>query len=462
VKAKGSSDSYPHINRRAALKCLVLGGAALMSGAFPTMPRLESLEKLYGSVPSQYTANDAYQIITQALATGQTKIHLPAGNYQISQQITIIIPNIEIYGDGQNATILTWTNPTPANAFSFSSTATGFYLHDLQINGNAPSVGVTVDSDGNAYVAGVKAATYANHGVILNNVSNGKVENCTISNCRFYGVDIQLGSNCIIQNNIILNSGANGITIGNHNGVTGVATGSGHQILNNTVNGASDVGISCWEAIGTVIQGNTVENITLQVSPYNVNSHIGIDAEGSKPNSDITISNNVIQNIVATTGDAGQAFWLHSDGSSNIQFTNNTIKNVDTFGILGSDVTGLEITGNTINGVTGSHPVLTINAPTGTFPTGAIIEQNTFEGIPSGMTAPIINLRAGSGNFTGNTIYANGNSNVIAVDSSATWVTTPNTVTQQSNAPVPEFSSTAVEVFSALAASLYVLHRRHK
>src|SRR5208282_50670 len=262
--------------------------------------------------------------------------------------------------------------------------------------------------------------------VILNNVSNGKVENCTISNCRFYGVDIQLGSNCIIQNNIILNSGANGITIGNHNGVTGVATGSGHQILNNTVNGASDVGISCWEAIGTLVQGNTVENITLQVSPYNVNSHIGIDCEGNKPNSKITISNNVIQNIVATTGDAGQAFWFHSDNSSNIRFTNNTIKNVDSFGTLSSSVTGLVITGNTINGVKGgSKSVLTITNPTGTAPIAATIEQNTFQGIPSGMTAPIIDLHAGSGNFTNNTIYANGNTNVIVVNSSveSSWIT---------------------------------------
>src|SRR5208282_6271635 len=249
---------------------------------------------------------------------------------------------------------------------------------------------------------------------------------CIISNCRFYGVDIQLGSNCIIRGNTILNSGANGITVGNHNGLTGAASGRNHQILNNTVNGASDVGISCFEAIGTLVQGNIIQNITLQVSPYNVNSHIGIDCEGSKPNSLITISNNKIQNIVALTGVPAQAFWLHSDGSSTIHFTNNTIKNVDTFGTLTSSVTGLAITGNTINGVKGgSKSVLTITNPTGTAPIATTIEQNTFQGIPSGMTAPIIDLHAGSGNFTNNTIYANGNTNVIVVNSSveSSWIT---------------------------------------
>src|SRR5208337_729303 len=97
VKPSDSSDSYPHINRRAALKCLVLGVVAVLtSGTFPPLFGLELLDKASGSVPSQYTGNDAYQIVTQALAAGQTKIHLPAGHYSVSQEIEIEVPNIEI------------------------------------------------------------------------------------------------------------------------------------------------------------------------------------------------------------------------------------------------------------------------------------------------------------------------------------------------------------------------------
>src|SRR5208282_879092 len=93
----------------------------------------------------QQTTVDAYQMITQALASGQTKIHLPAGNYSVSQQVNINnIADVEIYGDGQNATILTLndnvyggsnTNPLPAHVLNFL--ADGFHVHDLQIDGNA-------------------------------------------------------------------------------------------------------------------------------------------------------------------------------------------------------------------------------------------------------------------------------------------------------------------------------------
>src|SRR5208282_3140630 len=94
----------------------------------------------------QQTTVDAYQLITQALDAGQTKIHLPAGNYQVSQQVNINnIANVEIYGDGQNATILTLndnvyggsnTNPLPAHVLSFFE-SDGFHVHDLLIDGNA-------------------------------------------------------------------------------------------------------------------------------------------------------------------------------------------------------------------------------------------------------------------------------------------------------------------------------------
>ncbi|HKM77794.1 MAG TPA: hypothetical protein VJZ03_01860, partial [Candidatus Bathyarchaeia archaeon] len=50
--------------------------------------------------------NDASQIIAQALANRQTKIHLPAGQYSVSAQILITKPNVEIYGDNSSSTVL--------------------------------------------------------------------------------------------------------------------------------------------------------------------------------------------------------------------------------------------------------------------------------------------------------------------------------------------------------------------
>src|SRR5208282_6377602 len=63
--------------------------------------------------------NDAYQIISKALAAGQTTIHLPAGNYSVSQRIVIDYPNVEIYGDGQHATILRLNDNVMQDILSF-------------------------------------------------------------------------------------------------------------------------------------------------------------------------------------------------------------------------------------------------------------------------------------------------------------------------------------------------------
>ncbi|HKM78413.1 MAG TPA: hypothetical protein VJZ03_05010, partial [Candidatus Bathyarchaeia archaeon] len=61
-----------------------------------------------------------------------------------------------------------------------------------------------------------------------------------------------------------------------------------------------------------------------------------------------------------------------------------------------------------------------------TAPIAATIEQNIFQGIPSGMRVYIINLLAGSGKFINNTIYANGNKTIYVNDPA--WTSSPNTI----------------------------------
>src|SRR5208337_1148688 len=229
------------LRRRTALRSILGAGAILVGGSILGTPLNLALQKVYGSVPSQYTGNDAYQIITQALAAGQTKIYLPAGNYSVSQEIDVSVPNVEIYGNEQNATILTLNNnvyggsnnnPLPAHVLNFNTGADGFHLHDLQINGNAtgnPFINATLD--------------YTMDGIHSFNCSNGIIENCIISDCRFMAVQIEHGFNCIVRNNILQNSDANGISINNSANPV-IPQGGNHQILNNLIDGASDVGIS--------------------------------------------------------------------------------------------------------------------------------------------------------------------------------------------------------------------------
>ena len=378
------------------------------------------------------TQNDAYGLITQALAAGQTKIHLPGGNYSVSQEIDIQVPGVEIYGDGQNDTILRLndnvyggsnTNPQPAHVLNFDVGADGFHVHDLQIDGNAA---------GNPF-QGNFSTPYAMNGVNSWNNSNGIIENCLIHDCRFMGVSIEIGSNCIVQNNTIINSGANGISVSNSVNNSQKGRGSAHQVLNNIIDGASDVGISVWEGVGTLVQGNTVQNIVMNMSPYQQNTCDGIIFEGTNPCSNLTFSNNTVSNISRPNGSLYKGLGIGGgpDGSSNIQFLNNTIQNVYSAIRFVGDVAGLVATGTSVNGTTSTtEPLVTIVANRkGNSPTGADLEHNTLAGMPSGMTCAIIVLLAGSGKFINNTIHANGNVAMKVNPSIAgDWVTTPNTI----------------------------------
>jgi len=431
---------------------LVFGGAAvLVTGFSDRSSKLGLLDKLLANArtstastnyslstfgtntfPSTVTDPDAYQIITQALASGKNIIHLPAGNYSVSQQININnVPNVEIYGDGQNATILTLndnvyggsnTNPQPAHVLSFFE-ADGFHVHDLQIDGNA--AGNPVEE--NQYSA------YAMNGINTFNCSNGKINNCLIHDARYYGISIELGSNCLVFGNTVLNSNANGIVVSNASSV-----GGGHQVLNNIIDGASEVGISTWEAVGALVHGNTVENVTLNVSPTGTNTHVGLLAEGTSPCFNVTFSNNTVSNISSpTTTNKGLGMGAGPDGSSNIQFLNNTFQNIYQAMRLVGGVTGIVVTGNEVRFTTSiSDPVIGVSENTGLIgshgkaPTGVDIEQNTLADLLFGMTSYIVVLKDGSGKFINNTIHTNGNKAIsVNPQIKANWVTTPNTIT---------------------------------
>ena len=416
------------LRRRSALKSIFGAGAILVGGSI--LGSLNLTEKVFGSVPFQYTGSDAYQIITQALAAGQTKIYLPAGNYSVSKEIDINVPNVEIYGNEQNATILTLNNnvylgqyniPSPAHVLNFITGADGFHVHDLQINGNAA---------GNP-VLNNPIFDYTMDGVHSFNCSNGIIENCIINNCRYMAIQIEHGFNCIVRNNTLQNSNANGISINNSSNPV-IPQGGNHQILNNLIDGASDVGISCYGAIGTMVAENTVQNITMNLSPYSNNSHVGLMAEGGHC-TNVTFSNNTVRNIsIPTARFKGTGMSAGPTGSSNIQFVNNTLENVYAAMLLVGGVTGLIVTGTFVNGTTSiaDNIIDVSNDNQGNVPTGVDIEQSVLQGIASGMTNYIVNLHQGSGKFINNTIYANGNTQTIAVNpkDKTNWVITPNTI----------------------------------
>src|SRR5208337_2201480 len=182
--------------------------------------------------------DDAYQIITQALAIGDTKIHLSAGNYSVSNTIKITQPNVEIYGDGPT-TMLRLNDNVLHDMFSFV-TANNFHVHDLQLDGNRmnqPYTPPTPRYGGAVNISGIDAW----------NSSNGLIENCYIHDCRSFGIAYSQCTSCQILGNTIQNCDANGVTVDNASG------GSGSIVRGNTIDGASDVGITGSDAVNFLV-----------------------------------------------------------------------------------------------------------------------------------------------------------------------------------------------------------------
>jgi parallel beta-helix repeat protein len=310
--------------------------------------------------------NDAYQIITQALAVGDTKIHLPAGSYSVSNTIRITKPNVEIYGDG-NATTLRLNNNVLHDMFSFV-TANNFHVHDLQIDGNRqnqPYTPPTPRYGGAVNISGIDAW----------NSSNGLVENCSIHDCRTFGILYSLCTSCQILTNTLQNCDANGVTIDNASG------GSGCIVRGNTIDGASDVGITGSDAVNFLAEKNLVKNITMNTSPFEQNTNIGLACEGDEA------------------------------GCKNCSYVDNMIDNT----LVGADigyVNGLSFKNNVINGIVDTHngfPGIPFAINVDTKTVGVDIENNLIKGMPPHTTTPIVQLLSpGGGTFKNNTIYTNG------------------------------------------------------
>ena len=230
-----------------------------------------------------YSGTVAATIINDAISAlypGGGKIFIKAGTYIITTPVvtegTHAVSNVELYGEG-NSTILSAAVNLNDNVIAVFG-VNGWYVHDLQINGNraeqsGPGTGGGYD------------------GIQLYNCSNCIVERNYIHDVKTLGIYIH-GTNIKILDNDVVNSNANGII---------VSGGSNYLVEGNIVNGASDVGISisgtsATQTIsGVVCEGNIITNINLDVSPYGANSGDGIiTGDNGIAGGNITISNNYV------------------------------------------------------------------------------------------------------------------------------------------------------------------------
>ena len=362
----------------------------------------------------EFSGTDAATIIMDA-AVPNSKVLIKAGTYIVNKEITIENSNVELYGEGQTVSILKEAAGADCDIIGMSQVS-NIYIHDLQLDGNRLNEAFSNSSEGNGIIAWrVTALTIANNYVHDN---------------RNFGINISECTNTQVLNNLIVNSDANGITVDNQGG----GSRGGIVARGNTVNGASDVGITSWYGYDFLAQNNTIENVMMNTSPYAANSHVGMYVEqgGSK----ITYRGNQIENV-------GTA--LEATGGTAILFDANTAHNC-LIAFYADHVNGLTLTNSTFDGIP--------TAPKADLPyyaldldpeiTSAIVTGNQF--IKFNVTSGIvIALNPPNGTFSDNTIdTANGTYQAIYIRTPSGWTLQNNTIITTTSTTAPTSTTTAL------------------
>jgi parallel beta-helix repeat protein len=223
--------------------------------------------------------------------------------------------NIELYGEGP-ATILQISASAPQNMTAIYFNGTGlsnFIIHDLKIDGNrANRAGYSTSGNENGvFIAGGSYTTSSNWcGNCINNVL---IYNTQVVNFWTYGIVGLWLNHFKVSNSIFNNNAADALA-----GWGDVDV----NFLDNSVSNSSDCGITVSNSTSVIFDGNYINNITLGVSPFGLNSGNGFSIQSS-PSSNIIISHNIVSN-------AGEAVTSNpSSGSvTNLQILSNNFKNI--------------------------------------------------------------------------------------------------------------------------------------
>jgi parallel beta-helix repeat protein len=341
-------------------------------------PRDRNLAKARNDITGtiDYSSQDATSVILHvigALGNGG-RILLRAGTYIIAQSLIINGPNgVELYGEG-DSTILRLANDVNERVIHLQSVK-DWYIHDLQVDGNK---------------ANQATSSQKSHGISAWNCMNIAIERTYVHDCRTFGIHLSATGNSKVLNNHVSQCSANGITIDNEGG------GQSILVQGNTVDGASDVGITTWHGVDVVVNNNSVSNVNLNESPFGENSHVGIMQEqgsqhvtvstnrvnnclgnglstsispAQQMNTDIQLLDNRISNcgkgvyvegtdrllvkgnVIDTTSDRGISVDSPADV---VQIVNNQLSNVGGQSGIEGTINGLLIDGNTITTVAGN------------------------------------------------------------------------------------------------------------
>ena len=269
------------------------------------------------------------------------------------------VSNVELYGAGNSTILQAGTNLNGAVIALWGPS--GWFIHDLQVNGNAASQ--------SANGAGLPLSGISLTGPSSSN--NDVVEHCYIHDAKTYGIGIGPGSNEQVLDNWVQNSWANGIIVGG---------GGGNDLVEgNIVDGASDVGISISGSnnagnppiTNVLVTGNTVLNINMHISPFGQNTGAGLYAGDNGYAQNVTFSNNYV-----STGTYGIVSDPYTESNSAITISGNTVVGFTKNGVYAEETNGLTISGNTF-----SLPASALAWWVDTDCTNVVIQNNYVNGV---------------------------------------------------------------------------------
>jgi hypothetical protein len=249
-------------------------------------------------------------------------INLGGGNYAAIGSTSV--SNIELYGEG-NATVLMAGTNLNAVVIGVANVG-GWYIHDLQVNGNRAQQSASgVSGIG---LDGIWASTTG--------TNDETIEHCYIQNAKTYGIVIG-GYNEQILNNRVVDSGANGIQVN---------PGSDDLIQGNIVNEAPQVGISLagYTGEGPLAHTNCIGNIISNIGGGAKDWGVGIAIGDNGIATQIVVSNNQVTNAtqgIESVGDGGN--------NTDIQISDNIVNSTTQYGIFGASTNTLSVEGNIVS-----------------------------------------------------------------------------------------------------------------
>jgi len=341
-----------------------------------------------------YSANAA-AVINDAIGnlTNGGKIFIKAGTYTFTTKTINIgsgnfaaigttgISNVELHGEGNSTILKAGVNLNGEIIGGLN--ANSWNIHDLQIDGNR------ANQNGACSTNSCNGIYWIGNAITIQRVYEHDAKTDGIVT---HGNDNQVLFNWAVNND------ADGILF--EGGV-----GSGGLVQGNTVDGASDVGVSMSGQTGptplydALCTENTIRNVNLGISPYGGNTGLGIDIGDDGLAINVTASLNQISNTAFAGIDVSGGTF-----NRNIIVSQNQLHATGTYSILADHTIGLTMDDNFIDPVTGS------GIHVDSFSRNVKILGNTIQKLTGDSIYVFAPYTLISGNFVqgGGLLYANG------------------------------------------------------